>query len=303
MPSIAAATQRDEDPDSRLHRLLIIFNKGNRRQRSRALTEIWKEHGDYFLRCMFKHANKMGGTERGFYQDAILKYRTAGEQNGDVKGFEGVMDHTMADANLRIRKADDREGYLEAELRSAAFLLFLKAAKKFDRSGGVPFRGFYWKIARHAVIDVKRRLPAGLTRRPEMAEPESGRTEPYDDELNADAITERISRARLKPIYGAGARALTGLLPGHHQAASDPVTDMRRRRPMFHSLQAIADRHGISRQSAAKRRKRIETNCSEGFNRRRKWQTLWEVISIGCRSFRMCVYVFEGGGHTILSST
>ena len=298
MPSIAAATQRDEDPDSRLHRLLIIFNKGNRRQRSRALPEIWKEHGDYFLRCMFKHANKMGGTERGFYQDAILEYRTAGEQNGDVKGFEGVMDHTMADANLRIRKADDREGYLEAELRSAAFLLFLKAAKKFDPKRGVPFRGFYWKIARHAVIDVKRRLPAGLTRRPEMAEPKSGRTEPYDDELNADAITERILRARSEAYlrrWGKSADAIDRDIIKLHLIRS-PLCDGKR--PPFHSLQAIADRHGISRQSAAKRRKRIETELinkgsTDGASGKRYGSYIDRLSNFS--DVRIC---FEGAGNT-----
>ena len=260
MSNIATANQHEEDPDSRLHRQIALFNKGNSRQRNRILKEIWSEHGDYFLRCMFKHAMKMGGVDGVFLKDAVYEYRTAGDQCGDVGGFEGVMDHTMAATNLQVRKADDREGYLEAELRSAAFLLFLKAAKKFDPTRGVPFRGYFWKIARNAVIDVKRRLPAGLTGRPETAEPKQARTEPYDDELRADAITERILRARSEVYVQRWCKSADEIdrdIINLHLIRS-PLCDGKR--PPFHSLQAIADRHGISRQAVAKRRKRIESD-------------------------------------------
>jgi hypothetical protein len=72
MNDIAIAFQQEEDPDSRLHRQIALFNlidtynKDGNRQRDRILTEIWREHGDYFLHCMFKHAMTMGGVDGVF---------------------------------------------------------------------------------------------------------------------------------------------------------------------------------------------------------------------------------------------
>ncbi len=172
-------------------------------------------------------------------------------------GFEGVMDHTMTAANLVIRKADDREGMLEAELRSAAFLRSLKAAKRFDPTRGVPFRGYYWKIAKHAVIDVKRKLPAGLTGKPEVAEPKEFRTSQYE----ADAVveTDRILTARSEAYVQRWCER-----PDVDAIDAD-IVRLHLIRPgdksvLFHSLEDIALRHGVTKQAIAKRRKRIVTD-------------------------------------------
>jgi len=254
-----------QDRDARLHLLILVFNNSNEYRRERVLAEIWNGYGDYFERCIFKHASKMGGTERGFHQDAILEYRTGGDQNGDVGGFEGVMDHTMSATNLRIRKADDREGMLEAELRSAAYLLFLKAAKKFDPSRGVPFLGYYWKIARHAVIDVKRRLPAGLTGKPEQHEPKA--TEPCQYEQHATKRAERILRARSRAYIKRWCER-----PDVDDIDRD-IIRLHLFRPdnksvPFHSLEDIAARHGVTKQAVAKRLGRIVTDLLDRGSRR-----------------------------------
>jgi hypothetical protein len=251
------AFQQDEDRDARLHRLILVFNNSNEYRRERVLAEIWQRYGDYFERCIFKHANKMGGTERGFRQHEVYEYRTGGDQNGDVSGYEGVMDETMAATSLRIRKADDREGMLEAELRSAAYLLFLKAAKKFDPARGVPFMGYYWKIARHAVIDVKRRRPAGLTGKPEHHEPKA--TGPCQYEQHAVAMAERILGARsMAYVQRWCERSDVDVIDGDiirlHLFRSDDKS------VPFHSLEDIAARYGISKQAIAKRRKQIVTD-------------------------------------------
>ena len=283
-----------EDRDSRLHRLLVLFNGANSDvQRDRAIHEIWRENGDYFQRCLFKWAYKIdkgGGTERGFHQAAILEYRTAGGQAADVSGFEGVMDHTMAATNLVIRKADDREGMLEAELRSAAFLLFLKAAKKFDPARGVPFRGYYWKIAKHAVIDVKRKLPAGLTGKPKAAEPSQFRTSQYEED--AVELADRILTARSEAYVRRWCErpdvdAIDGDIVRLHLIRPDDKS------VPFHSLEDIARRHGVTKQAIAKRRKRIETDLlAKGSKRGSDNLThqepvgIWLSVSEGDRIFR-----------------
>jgi hypothetical protein len=262
MNDIAIAFQQEEDPDSRLHRQIALFNlidtynKDGNRQRDRILTEIWREHGDYFLHCMFKHAMTMGGVDGVFLKDAVYEYRTPGKQAADVAGFEGVMDHTMAATNLQIRKADDREGYLEADLRSAAFRLLLKAAKKFDPKRGVPFRGYYWKIARNAVIDVKKKLPSGLTGNPE---PKEHRAEPCRYEREAGAIADRILRARSEAYVRRWCRrpdvdAIDLDIMRLHLIRPDD------RSVPFHGLEDIAVRHSVSKQAIAKRRKLIVTD-------------------------------------------
>ena len=289
----------DEDRDSRLHRLLVLFNGANNDgQRDRAINQIWREHGDYFQRCLFKWAYKIdkgGGAERGFHQAAIYEYRTGGDQAADVGGFEGVMDHTMAAANLVIRKADDREGMLEAELRSAAFLLFLKAAKKFDPTRGVPFRGYYWKIAKHAVIDVKRKLPAGLTGKPEVAEPKEFRTHPCQYETDAVALADRILTARSEAYVQRWCErpdvdAIDGDIVRLHLIRPDDKS------VPFHSLEDIALRHSVTKQAIAKRRKRIVTDLLDKGSKRgsdnltpQEPIAIWLSVSDG---HRIC---FEGG--------
>ena len=284
-----------------MHRLLVLFNGANNdEQRDRAINQIWCEHGDYFQRCLFKWAYKIdknGGTERGFHQAAIYEYRTGGDQAADVSGFEGVMDHTMAATNLIIRKADDREGMLEAELRSAAFHLFLKAAKKFDQKRGVPFRGYYWKIAKYAVIDVKRKLPAGLTGKSEVAEPKHN--EPCHYELEAMAVAGRILQARseayvLRWCNRDDVDAIDGDIV-HLHLIRPALCDGKR--PPFHSLEDIATRHGISKQAVAKRRKLIVTDLLGRGSKRssdnltpQEPTAIWLSVSDG---HRIC---FEGGG-------
>jgi hypothetical protein len=142
----------------------------------------------------------------------------------------------------------------------------------------VPFRGYYWKIAKHAVIDVKRKLRAGLTGKPEVAEPKEFRTSQY--ETDAVALADRILTARSEAYVQRWCErpdvdAIDGDIIRLHLIRPDDKS------VPFHSLEGIALRHNVTKQAIAKRRKRIETDLlSKGSKRGSDNLTPQEPIGI-----------------------
>ena len=143
------------------------------------------------------------------------------------------------------------------------------------------------------MIDVKRKLPAGLTGKPEVAEPRELRTHPCQYETDAVALADRILTARSEAYVKRWCErpdvdAIDGDIIRLHLIRPDDKS------APFHSLEDIALRHSVTKQAIAKRRKRIVTDLlDKGSKRGSDNLTPQEPVASGCRFLRAIVYVLR----------
>ena len=221
---------------------------------------LWKKHGQFITLSMLDHAHETGGTSARWGEaSTILEYSTVGfvDASGD-EIEEGVV------YRAEPSTAWLQEGSLEQEFRSAAADVFISATKKFDPEWGTPYRIWLWICARNAVKDIKDARFAGLVGKSRKADA-AVRTEPYQGELEAKEIADRILEVRSEAYVS-------------RWCARDDVDDVDRdivrlnlvlngSQP-FHNLADIAARQGISRQAVAKRRDRIVDDLIGATNKR-----------------------------------
>ena len=199
----------------------------------------------------------MGGTSTRWGEaGTIVEYASIGE--------EGLVEDAEPSTSSK------QEGALEADLRSAAADVFVRATRGFDPERGTPYRIWLWICARNAVKDIKEARFAGLVGKSRKADA-AVRTKPYQAELEAEAITDRIREVRSeayirrwceRPDVDGVDRDVINL---HLIRPPTPNGSQ----PPFHSLAEIAERHGITRQAVAKRRDRVVEDLIGTTNKRR----------------------------------
>ena len=144
-----------------------------------AIDQLWRWNERFLQLSMLKHAHDMGGTGA---RDGV---RGASSWNTPASARKDLL------KTRSPRTSSKQEGALEADLRSAAADVFVRATRGFDPERGTPYRIWLWICARDAVRDIKRELPAGLVGKSKQAEPVA-RTGPSKAELEAKAIADRI---------------------------------------------------------------------------------------------------------------
>ena len=147
-----------------------------------AIDQLWRWNERFLQLSMLDHAHATGGTSTRWCEGGIIvEYASIGE--------EGLVEDAEPSTSSK------QEGALEADLRSAAADVFVRATRGFDPERGTPYRVWLWICARNAVRDLKEERPAGLAGKSKQAEPVA-RTGPSKAELEAKAIADRILEIR-----------------------------------------------------------------------------------------------------------